>query len=185
MKGSAFATWVTAAGLAAALSACTDTHPVNETPSRPEQRVEAAAPHPTAQPTVSVAIAGRMFTLEVAGDQRTQTRGLGGRTFIDAHGGMLFAYRKSRELAMVMRDCPIAIDVAFLDEEGRVLALHAMRPELPRQPSESHFQYEARLPAYSSGAPARFAVEVAGGRLLELGVAVGDRLVAPWRKILE
>ena len=32
-------------------------------------------------------------------------------------------------------------------------------------------QYERRLPEYRSGAPAQFAVEVAGGRLAQLGVA--------------
>ena len=77
---------------------------------------------------------------------------------------------------MVMRDCPEPIDVAFLDGEGRVVALHAMRPELPRQAGESAMQYERRLPEYRSGAPAQFAIEVAGGRLAQLGVQVGTRL---------
>ena len=38
-------------------------------------------------------------------------------------------------------------------------------------------QYERRLPGYPSGAPAQFAVEVAGGRLAQVGVQVGTRLV--------
>ena len=38
-------------------------------------------------------------------------------------------------------------------------------------------QYERRLPEYPSGAPAQFAVELAGGRLAQLGVGVGTRLV--------
>jgi uncharacterized membrane protein (UPF0127 family) len=78
---------------------------------------------------------------------------------------------------MVMRRCPVPIDVAFLDAEGRVVAIHAMAPEPPRAPGASAAVYEAPLPTYVSAVPAQFAVETAGGRLGELGLAVGDRLV--------
>ena len=46
----------------------------------------------------------------------------------------------------------------------------------PRAPGETPFAYEGRLRLYASGAPARFAIETAGGRLQELGLAVGDRV---------
>ena len=55
-----------------------------------------------------------------------------------------------------------------------MVALHAMPPEPPRRAGESAMQYERRLPEYPSGAPAQFAVEVAGGRLAQLGVAGRD-----------
>jgi uncharacterized membrane protein (UPF0127 family) len=77
---------------------------------------------------------------------------------------------------MVMRDCPAPIDVAFLDAQGRVVALHSMPAEPPRRPDESPFDYERRLPAYPSRAPAQFAIELAGGRLAQLGVGVGAQL---------
>ena len=38
---------------------------------------------------------------------------------------------------MVMRDCRVAIDVAFLDGAGRVVAIHEMPVEPPRLPRES------------------------------------------------
>ena len=59
---------------------------------------------------------------------------------------------------------------------GQVVALHEMRPELPRQPGESARDYESRLRVYPSGVPAGFAIETAGGRLAEIGLAVGDRV---------
>ena len=127
--------------------------------------------------TIFLAIGGETFALELALDPATRQRGLGGRTSLPRNGGMLFAFRSPRPLSMVMRDCPAAIDVAFLDAEGRVVALHAMPPELPRRPGESTLEYERRLPEYPSGVPAQFAVELAGGRLAQLGVAVGNRLV--------
>ncbi len=78
---------------------------------------------------------------------------------------------------MVMRRCPIPLDVAFLDAAGRVVAIRSMTVEPPRARGESVASYERRLPIYRSGDPAQFAVETAGGRLMELGLAVGDRLV--------
>jgi uncharacterized membrane protein (UPF0127 family) len=90
---------------------------------------------------------------------------------------MLFVNPRPRPLSMVMRDCPVPIDVAFLDAGGRVLSLHAMAVEPPRRPDEMGADYERRLREYPSGAPAQFAVETAGGRLAELGLEVGQRIV--------
>jgi uncharacterized membrane protein (UPF0127 family) len=126
--------------------------------------------------TIFLAIGGETFTLELALDPATRQRGLSGRRGLPRNGGMLFAFGSPRPLAMVMRDCPEPIDVAFLDGEGRVVALHAMLPEPPRREGESAVAYERRLPEYPSAAPAQFAIEVAGGRLAELGVEVGTRL---------
>jgi uncharacterized membrane protein (UPF0127 family) len=135
-----------------------------------------AAAAPPAGETIWLAIGGETFGLELALDPALRQRGLGGRGRLPRSGGMLFVFPDSRPLAMVMRDCPEPIDVAFLDRDGRIVALHTMRPEPPRQAGESRFQYEARLPEYPSGAPAQFAIELAGGRLAELGVGVGARI---------
>lgn len=124
-----------------------------------------------------VQIGDELFELELAVDAATRFRGLSGRSHIPRNGGMLFVFEHSRPLAMVMRDCPVPIDVAFVDESGRVVGLHAMRVEAAQGPDESARAYEQRLPAYWSGAPARFAVEIAGGRLAELGISVGHTLV--------
>jgi hypothetical protein len=141
---------------------------------------------PPAEPqTLWVEIAGEPFELELAIDPQIRVRGLGGRFSIAQNGGMLFVNSVLESQAMVMRDCPIAIDVAFLDSSGRVVAIHAMRPELPRRPDESFREYESRLPRYASGAPALFAVETAGGRMRQLGLQVGDRLVFDIAGLLE
>ena len=124
-----------------------------------------------------VEIAGEPFELELALDGATRHLGLSGRLLIEPNGGMLFVSTVERPQAMVMRDCPIPIDVAFLDASGEVLAIHEMRPELPRRPAESQRDYESRLRIYGSGVPAGFAIETAGGRLGEIGLQVGDRVV--------
>jgi len=124
-----------------------------------------------------VEIAGEPFELELALDAATRYQGLSGRLAIEPNGGMLFVNTVERPQAMVMRDCAIPIDVAFLDFSGEVVAIHKMRPELPQRPGESQSEYESRLRVYESGAPAGFAIETAGGRLDEVGLQVGDRVV--------
>jgi uncharacterized membrane protein (UPF0127 family) len=125
---------------------------------------------------VGATIGGPRFALEVAADPAVMYRGLGGRTRIDPQGGMLFVYAAPQPLAFVMRDCPVPIDVAFLDGGRRVIAIREMKPEPPRGPGESAAAYEARLPVYRSPLPAQLAVELAGGRLRELGVGPGDAI---------
>ncbi|MCH2169594.1 DUF192 domain-containing protein [Myxococcota bacterium] len=133
---------------------------------------------------MQVAVAGRLFDLEFARTREQQQRGLGGRAEIEPFGGMLFGYDPPKPLMMVMRDCPIPIDVAFVDSAGRVLDLYAMQPEPPRGVDESRADYESRLKRYGGRVMAQFAVEVGGGRLEDLGVGVGDRLSADWDELL-
>ena len=121
-----------------------------------------------------VPLGGETFQLELALDSHSRQRGLSGRKKIPRGGGMLFVLPGPRPFAMVMRDCPNAIDVAFLDARGRVVAVHEMPPEPPRADGEPRFLYESRLPMYPSGEPVQFAIEVAGGRLAAVGLAKGD-----------
>ncbi len=150
--------------LAALALACTESEsPPNTPPATPE--------------ALWVEIAGEPLELELALDAATRYQGLSGRLAIEPNGGMLFVSTVERPQAMVMRDCAISIDVAFLDFSGEVVAIHEMRPELPRRPGESRSEYESRLRVYPSVAPAGFSVETAGGRLDEIGLRVGDRVV--------
>lgn len=126
--------------------------------------------------SIDVWIKGERFVLEVARDPKTQFRGLGGRTHIDPNGGMLFPFAVPHITAFVMRDCPIPIDIAFLDADGRVITIHEMQVEPPRKEGESSEAYEVRLKRYPSGLPASFAIETAGGRLRELGLRPGDTI---------
>jgi len=157
--------------LAAIALACTQ----SESPSKAPPEVPEA---------LWVEIAGEPFELELALDAASRHAGLSGRLAIEPNGGMLFVNAVERPQAMVMRDCAIPIDVAFLDFSGEVVAIHEMRPELPRRPGESPREYESRLRVYSSGVPAGFAIETAGGRLTEIGLQKGDRVVFDIARVL-
>ncbi|CAN5837230.1 hypothetical protein BH11PLA1_BH11PLA1_18670 [soil metagenome] len=131
-----------------------------------------------------VKIAGKTFFLELALDDATRFRGLSERTHIDPEGGMLFVFPPQLIMAhgFVMRDCPIPIDILYLDSAGRVVSSFAMVPEPPRDPAKGEGtpaeagnpQYNARLKQYTSRFPAQFVVELAGGTLKTVNVKDGD-----------
>lgn len=124
----------------------------------------------------TVRIGGRAFHLELALDNATRMKGLGGREHIEKDGGMLFAFRSAQPLNFVMRDCPIPIDILFLDGSGRVVATYTMLPEEPRRQGESESQYEGRLKRYESRFASQFVVELAGHTLDGLKVKEGDKV---------
>lgn len=121
-----------------------------------------------------VVIQGETFWLEPALDADTRNKGLGGRTEIDAHGGMVFTFTQAMQLYFVMRDCLVDIDIAFLDGTGRVTAIHEMPIEEPQREDESDLDYENRLVRYPSKFSAQFVIEVASGTLKRLGLKNGD-----------
>lgn len=131
---------------------------------------------PSGLPTAPVTIKGERFVMEVALTEPHRVRGLSGRPEIDPKGGMLFVFPTSARREFVMRECPVPIDIAFLDSSGRVVAVHEMTPEEPRREGESDMEYEMRLKRYPSRYPAQFAVETAGGRLGAVGLREGDKV---------
>lgn len=154
--------------LIALAAACEADVPRNTAPAAPSVSV-AAGPL-----SVPARIAGTRFDLELAADQATRMRGMGGRRSVDPASGMLFAFLREKPRAFLMRDCLIPLDIAFLDGSGRVVALHTMAVEPPRRPDETAFTYEERLPLYESTAPAQFVIETSAGRLAEVGLRVGN-----------
>jgi len=136
---------------------------------------------------VPVKIAGKTFHLELAADSPTRMKGLGSRTSIAEDGGMLFAFTPGQTTvqSFVMRDCPIDIDIMYLDGAGRVLTTYTMKAEEPRSKDGSegkegdltNFKYEERLKRYSSRFPSPFVIELRAGTIGRLGVKEGDQVI--------
>lgn len=124
--------------------------------------------------TAQVVIDGHTFTLELALTQEQRFHGLSDREHIEPNGGMLFVFKRPARQNFVMRDCPIPIDIIYLDASGRITASHQMQVEEPRREGESDYEYDARLKKYSSRYDAQFVIELAGGTLDELSVKDGD-----------
>lgn len=138
-----------------------------------------------------VKIAGKSFYLETAMDGEKRFRGLSERTNIEEDGGMLFVFPNMQSNAggFVMRDCPIPIDIIYLDHGGRVLTMHAMLPEAPRGPGEGkpgqrgsdppsaeNELYNGRLKQWASRYPYQFVIELKGGKLKTLNLKEGDQV---------
>ncbi len=132
----------------------------------------------TDEKTTKVTILDKTFTLELALDEDTRFKGLSDRTEIAADGGMLFVFPDSqaRVQEFVMRRCPIAIDIIYLDKTGRVVQTHRMTPEDPQKEGESEDAYNARLKRYSSRYSSQFVIELKGDTLDEVKVKNGLRI---------
>lgn len=133
---------------------------------------------------VKVKIKDTTFKLELVADETTRIKGMGGRDEIKEDEGMLFAFPRAMVLDFVMRDCPIDIDVIFLDSGGRVTATHAMKAETARSDEEKKLdpktganeKYEKRLKRYSSRYNAQYAIELKGGTLEKLKLKNAEKI---------
>jgi uncharacterized membrane protein (UPF0127 family) len=107
------------------------------------------------------------FSVEVADDPEERARGL---MFVERLGpmeGMLFVYEREADgISFWMKNTLIPLDMIFADGEGTVVSVHAEAVPGDLTP----------IPA---GAPARFVLEVPGGRAAALGIAPGDALRHP------
>src|SRR5438552_14383164 len=85
--------------------------------SRPASAQDSKPGSQPAVPTEKVIIAGEQFNLEIAADGAAREKGLMGRDHIDPHGGMVFIFPIAQTHEFWMKNCPIDIDVIFLDSQ--------------------------------------------------------------------
>lgn len=165
--------------------------PACDEPPKTGKAADKSSPTTTEPALEPVTIAGKSFKLEPALEDTVRFKGLSGREEIKPDGGMLFVFTSAKALQFVMRDCPIAIDIIFLDATGRVTAFHKMVPEPPRAEDEKKLsppyldaeprhwtneKYESRLPPYKSKYSAQFVIELKGGTLDTLDIHEGDQV---------
>lgn len=108
------------------------------------------------------------LTVEVARSQAQRSMGLMDRDRLAADAGMLFLYGEPQSAlnGFWMYRTRIPLDIAFIGEEGRIVAMQRMEPCESRDPSA--------CPVTRPGAPYRAALEVNAGYFEEKGVVVGD-----------
>jgi uncharacterized membrane protein (UPF0127 family) len=139
---------------------------------RDKARGPAAAPPPAAAPagdadsgTVRMQIGKQSFTLEVAATPKSQQLGLMHRQSMPADRGMIFVFPQERYLSFWMKNTLIALDIVYLDKDGKVVSVRQMKP-----------LDETPVP---SGAPAKYAIELNQGTAGRVGVKAGDVLIVP------
>jgi uncharacterized membrane protein (UPF0127 family) len=109
--------------------------------------------------TVRLTAGVHLITAELAADDPMRTRGLMFRESLAANHGMFFIFDGKATRCMWMRNVPIPLSVAFLEDDGRIVNIAEMRP----QSDDSH----------CSNAPVRYALEMSKGWFSQRGLKPG------------
>jgi uncharacterized membrane protein (UPF0127 family) len=112
-------------------------------------------------PQTTIAIKGQELAVEIAHTPDTRMCGLSNRQTLAENGGMLFIFPNSRPRTFWMKDTFIPLSIAFLNEAGQIVRIHAM------QADQTHI-------TYSSIEPARYALEVNQGWFSLHDIKPGD-----------
>jgi hypothetical protein len=109
-------------------------------------------------------------SLEWAKTAEQRRIGLMGREKLGEHSGMLFDYGslQSAESSFWMRNTLIALDIAYVDAQGNIVAINRM------EPCESVAAFNC--PTYPAGAEFVQAIEMNAGFFSRYQFTLGDRL---------
>ncbi|TPI39350.1 DUF192 domain-containing protein [Mesorhizobium sp. B3-1-9] len=114
---------------------------------------------------VSTGSGERSFSIEIADTSAEREAGLMfRRTMADDHG-MLFVFERTDEVDFWMKNTPMALDLIFIGQDGRIKAIKRGEPE-----SEA---------IISPGQPVRFVLELKAGTAARDGIKEGDLLRHP------
>lgn len=118
----------------------------------------------TAQPAepLQLEVGGHQVQAEYADTFLQRQRGLMGRTELAADSGMLFRFDEVRRHCLWMKDTPLPLSAAFLDEDGAIVDVIDLEP----------LSTDVRC----SEKPARYALEMHQGWFGAQGIRVGDRV---------
>ena len=107
------------------------------------------------------------FTVEVADTPEIWEHGLMERTSLAPNAGMLFIFPDVAPRTFWMMNTLIPLDMLFIDAGRRVINIqeNALPCAAPR-----------RCPTYSSTAPAKYVLEIPGGRARALGIKGNDHV---------
>ncbi|MGH8707586.1 MAG: DUF192 domain-containing protein [Burkholderiales bacterium] len=122
----------------------------------------AAAAQQPMLPTVQLGAGMHLIRAEVAARDAARAMGLMHRTALAPNGGMLFVFDDHAVHCMWMKNTPLPLSVAFIDEDGAIINIADMQPHT----EDSH----------CAARPARYALEMAQGWFAERGIRAGFRL---------
>ena len=114
----------------------------------------------------SVELKGQRFSIEIADNDASREHGLMGRESMPQDHGMLFVFQDDQPRSFWMKNCKFAQDMLFFDADRRLISVQHDVPPCTADP----------CPPYSSGAPARYVLELNAGQARKLGVSPGDEL---------
>ncbi len=116
----------------------------------------------TGLPRTELTAGMHRIVAEVAADHAARAIGLMHRRSLAPNHGMLFVFQEKSPQCFWMRNTLIALSIAFIDDDGRVVNIEDMAPLT----ENSHCSKE----------PVRFALEMEQGWFARRGIRAGDRL---------
>jgi uncharacterized membrane protein (UPF0127 family) len=114
----------------------------------------------------SVELKGQRFSIEIAETDAAREHGLMDRESMPQDHGMLFVFQDDQPRAFWMKNCKFPQDMLFFDADRKLISIQHDVPACTADP----------CPRYSSGAPARYVLELNAGQARKLGVAPGDEM---------
>lgn len=116
-------------------------------------------------PRVKLTVAGHPLDAYVARSAEDRALGLMHRKDLPAGEGMLFMCDEPQPQSFWMKDTPLALSIAFLDDEGTIVQVGDLEPH-STEPHECE-------------TPVRYVLEVNQGWFDERGIAPGERVEGP------
>ncbi|MCA0369711.1 MAG: DUF192 domain-containing protein [Proteobacteria bacterium] len=110
-------------------------------------------------------LGGETFSVAVAKDEASLRKGLMGVTRLAPHQGMLFLFDKERVATFWMKDTPLALDLAFFTQDGRIVMMGELTPF-------------ART-SISSPTKVVGALELPRGTFARIGATLGAKITSP------
>jgi uncharacterized membrane protein (UPF0127 family) len=114
-------------------------------------------------PEARLQIGMHLIQAEVAATSASRAKGLMNRKELDKNQGMLFIFDYANIHAMWMRNTPLPLSVAFMDEHGVIINIAEMKPFTDT--------------THASSGPAKYALEMNAGWFSERGIKAGDQVL--------
>ena len=109
---------------------------------------------------------GAVYSVEVPQTKEGRERGLMFRPRLEPKTGMLFVFSTLDRHLIWMKNCLIALDLVWIDDAKRVVAIKEGAPPCAEDP----------CPIYSSSVPSQYVLEIPAGAAKREGLTSGSLL---------
>jgi uncharacterized membrane protein (UPF0127 family) len=117
------------------------------------------------KPFLQLTVKGKKIRAEVVQTEEEKAKGLMFRESLGKDEGMLFVYAREEGLTFWMKNTPLPLSIAFLDQRGKIVDIQDMEP--------------FSLQTHASVLPAKYALEMNQGWFKKNGIKVGDVVSIP------
>ncbi|AWG43016.1 hypothetical protein CR532_03465 [Candidatus Borreliella tachyglossi] len=102
------------------------------------------------------------FFVKLAIDELTRAKGYMGTKIIDENNGILFIFKKERNLSFWMKDTPVPLEIAYIDSGGIIKEIYSL---IPFEEKSVNSKYKVK-----------YALEVPSGSFSKFKVKIGNRV---------